>query len=174
MYMCKYWVALYPGLFGVNSNMHFYYSSWTGLIKLNLQYFDICRVWWLSKFPFHLFGTIDIVTSTFNLETWVMYVTRSLIKMNKNATHGLWSVYTRLSYWPCKQSYGRTHACKYLHTSKWGAKFNDFVEISSSGLDKKMVLENMFLSFEEVAGVPPPTLTHPPWWQFCRFVSNKK
>ena len=55
VYWCKYWVALNPGLDGVGSNMHFHYCPWTGSIKPSLQYFHICRVRWLSKFPFHLF-----------------------------------------------------------------------------------------------------------------------
>jgi hypothetical protein len=55
VYLCKYWVALNPGLGGVGSNMHFYYCLWTGSIKPIMQYFHICRVRWLSNFPFHLY-----------------------------------------------------------------------------------------------------------------------
>jgi hypothetical protein len=54
VYWCKYWVALNPGLDGVGSDMHFHYCPRTGSIKPNLQYFRMCRVRWLSKFPFHL------------------------------------------------------------------------------------------------------------------------
>jgi hypothetical protein len=53
-YWCKYWVVLNPGLDGVGSNMYFHYCPWTGSIKPSLQYFHICRVRWLSKFPCHL------------------------------------------------------------------------------------------------------------------------
>jgi hypothetical protein len=46
----KYSVALNPGLGGVGR-----YWPWTYSIKPSLQYFHICFVRWISKFPFHLF-----------------------------------------------------------------------------------------------------------------------
>jgi hypothetical protein len=49
-YVCKYWVALNPGLGGVGiyRNMHFHCWPWTGSIKPSLQYFHICPFRWLS------------------------------------------------------------------------------------------------------------------------------
>jgi hypothetical protein len=54
VYWFQYCVALNPGLGGVGRTMHFHYCPWTGSIIPSLQYFHICRVWRLSKFPFHL------------------------------------------------------------------------------------------------------------------------
>jgi hypothetical protein len=60
VYWRKYGVVLNPGLDCVGSNMHFHYCPRTGSIKPSLQYFHICRVRWLSMFPFHLFKLHDI------------------------------------------------------------------------------------------------------------------
>jgi hypothetical protein len=62
---CKYWVALNPGLGGVGSNMRFHYRPWSGTNKPSLQYFHICRVWWLSKFSFHPYIHIYIIVCCF-------------------------------------------------------------------------------------------------------------
>jgi hypothetical protein len=54
------------------SNMHFHYHSRTGSIKSSLQYFDICRVQWLSEILFHLFtvcgncGLLVLLGTKFN------------------------------------------------------------------------------------------------------------